>query len=54
MGLLDSLIDLPGKILEKSVEAVVRSPEIVIKSVEGVAKGIEKGVDKVMDKIDGD
>ena len=55
-GLLDDLIDgvieAPGKIIEKTVETVVRVPEIGIKATQGVVKGVEKGVEKVEEALD--
>ena len=55
-GLLDDLIDgvieAPGKIIEKTVETVVRVPEIGIKATQGIINGAEKGVEKVEEALD--
>lgn len=48
---LDAAVSLPGKILEAGAEAVVRSPEVIIKAGHGLVKGVEKGADKVGDAI---
>lgn len=50
--ILDAVVDLPGKIAEKAVEAVVRTPEIGINVVEGIIKGAEKGIEKVEESLD--
>lgn len=54
MGLLDfisdpigSIVKLPGEILEKTAETIVRLPEIPIGVVKGLAKGVEKGLKKL-------
>lgn len=52
MGLLDSLIDLPGKILEAGAETITSIPAAGISAIEGTIKGIEKGVERVMDKLE--
>ena len=56
MGLFDSIVDglisLPGEIVSKTVETVVRAPEIGINVVKGVVDGVEKGVEKVEDSFD--
>jgi hypothetical protein len=44
---IDAAIELPGKVLETTVETVVRIPEVGIKAVEGVVTGVEKGIEKV-------
>lgn len=49
--ILDTVVDLPGKVAEKAVEAVVRTPEIGIKLVEGVLTGAEKGIEKVEESL---
>jgi len=48
---LDAAVDLPGKVLEKGAEAVIRIPEAGIKAVKGVVKGVEKGVEKIDDSL---
>ncbi len=48
---LEVAVTLPGKILEAGAEAVVRSPEVVIKAGQGLVKGVEKGAGKVGDAI---
>ena len=52
MGWLDELVDLPGKIIEKSAEAVNRIPEAGIKAVKGAVKGVEKGIKKIEESVD--
>lgn len=49
---LDAIVDLPGELAEKATEAVVRTPEIGIKIVEGIVNGVEKGIDKIEDALD--
>lgn len=56
MGLFDDIIDtvieMPGKVLEKTVETVVRVPEVGIKAVQGITEGVESGVEKVAKSLD--
>lgn len=56
MGLFDDLIDtavnLPGKVVEKTVETVARVPEAGIKIVTGAVEGVEKGIRKVEKSLD--
>lgn len=51
--LIDTVVDLPGKVIKKGVETVARVPEagvkVVIGAVEGVEKGV-KGIEKSLDK----
>ena len=41
------LFDLIEKVVEITVETLVRLPEIPVRMVEGTIEGIEKGIDKV-------
>jgi hypothetical protein len=50
--ILDTVVDLPGKVAEKAVEAVVRTPEIGINIVKGIAEGVEKGIEKIEESLD--
>ena len=56
MGIFDDFLggvfSLPGKIVETTVEAVVRLPEVPIKIVKGVVDGVEKGIEKLDDAVD--
>lgn len=49
---MDAAIELPGKVIETSAEAVTRLPEIPIKAVQGLVNGVEKGIEKVEDALD--
>ena len=50
-GVIDVAAELPGAIIETSVETVVRLPEVGIKVVEGAISGVEKGIDKIDDAL---
>lgn len=49
---LGAVVNLPGKIIEAGTEAVIRTPEIIIKAGQGLVNGVEKGAEKVGDTID--
>ncbi len=50
--IIDSVVKLPGKIVESGAEIVTRIPEIPIRMVDGAINGVEKGVDKVGEAFD--
>lgn len=56
MGLFDDIIDtvvnLPGKVVEKTIETAVRVPEAGVKIITGAIDGVEKGVKKVEKSLD--
>lgn len=51
-NIIETVIETPGKIIEKTAETIVRIPEVGIKAVGGAIEGIEKGVKKVEKSLD--
>jgi len=48
MGIFDIFED----IVEKTVETVVRLPEIPVRTIKGTVEGIDKGIDKISESFD--
>ena len=48
---VDLVVETPGKIIETSIETVVRVPEVGINIVKGAIQGVEKGIEKIDDTL---
>ena len=46
------LLDIIEKITEKTVETVVRLPEVPIRITKGIIHGVEEGLDKIGKALD--